>query len=384
MAKEIKRLKSELQLVKSNASPPESAPDPRDAWVLDAGYNRHLQNLSALARQLDKNRYDCKAGIKSTAMAWITAVIMQLDELDEELFDGETPRIPILWVCTKLMWDEASTQMAIAMSSLISSVHADCIEAQHASWPIMQSRRRLRFQRRDERPRTFETACPPVLLLGKVTADCFYVALYLQKIAKRFEALAIKMRRCIEVAALDVGEADDDARNRRLGIWLEQSPTLHGALRSQGKCSLHNNGKTVKRSNVVMKADLDVHGPLYSHGKLMRMGHLQTRCLLALPVVATTHLGPDSRGIIRATPPAVCTRLRTIVVAHLWPELYSYKGRSPTAKSIERNTIMKDEYLAVNNNHPFAPMPGHYCQPGICTCGIGPRSTSSRWAASNT
>ncbi len=128
-----------------------------------------------------KTRIDVRAAIRSHAETWTTGTLEKLDAIDAYLFaDDGTSLKHLEFVLHKHKWDEASHRFAVDICPdvLIGSKRT-------SSWPMMISRRELIWKVRDESLKKLVIVVPPVLLLGKLTADTFYSALFCSPVPKR-------------------------------------------------------------------------------------------------------------------------------------------------------------------------------------------------------
>ena len=122
-----------------------------------------------------------RAGLQSHAYARVSSTMDALDRIDHDLFrpDG-TIKHRLLFSLNKIKFDEAGARFAMNVCPEIL-----CGATQTATWPMMVARRELLWQCADAPLQRLTIAVPPVLMLGKLTAETCYCALFLMAVPKR-------------------------------------------------------------------------------------------------------------------------------------------------------------------------------------------------------
>ena len=223
---------------------------------------------------------------------------------------------------------------------------------------------------KDDAPRweSLSLAVPPIVLVGVVTADTFYDALFVSEFSKAVELFIAKARRKAR-ACVALREADGDSKNKRLMTYelntMLGSPLADSCFHVYSQCGVHDNNHLVGDMATIIGMDIiDSH---FSYTKLVRMGNYWTRTRQANAAVA------EELHVEYTRPSPSCIELWDMIIDMfvLPPQPgreRKKKNLPPTPQQFAIWHALKDECKRMFNAMPSSSGFVHHCHRDFCRC----------------
>lgn len=144
-----------------------------DEWKLSVAFSGRTHHLTALSHEFKRSRREIVRAIKSTAMSWLKCQLFFLQSTRQAL---EHQQIDIFMDSMK--WDETKQTLALPFSDLLTD------QQSISGWNLMVVKRRIGWCLPGKPFVWTDIVVPPQVLIGQITADCFYDALFCTKLAK--------------------------------------------------------------------------------------------------------------------------------------------------------------------------------------------------------
>ncbi len=220
---------TQLQLEKSALEHQSSQRDQN--WMMEACYQKCGGSFSTVARQFGKSRRQIRELTHAMAAVYLTELEATISYW--ELRFDSTADLVLDWDVSFRQWDEGLQQCAAPMHRLLS------VSQSVAQWNCMVQRRVLRWKEQRRQPCQLRAAVPSQILVGKITADTFYDALFCKPMSRKIERFAMKLHQKSR-APFSANECDDDGKNRRLVLFVATGDlvTNHRIMMSVIICAL--------------------------------------------------------------------------------------------------------------------------------------------------
>jgi hypothetical protein len=333
-------------------------------WRIDAAY-ASLQGITCNAVHQGVSRVSVRLAIKSVAKAWLDSQIHWLGMLGRELQALHGSRLEFF--CDKIKWDETKMTFPFNISS------STVVDRSIGSWNVMVSRRYLTWKCQGQLARSVQVVMPPRVLLGSITADTFYDALFKGALMVQEVERCIAALRCIANVSIAVREGDFDSKNLRMQAWESGQCSSHGVLHSFHGCQVHQNNMCVEQlCKHIGRRYVDA---LTAYGKLLRMGNYWLRTVLSIERVLA-----DRLIIIPVAPPATTDGKLDTLLEYLCP----FRGRryyrcssdkQSAQKSLRRQKRLREDhqkrlsyFSKMWNGGELHGRPVHYCHASVCDC----------------
>ena len=328
---------------------------------LDVAYSG-TTSITALSNEHGLSRKSIRHAIQAVAYLWSKSVLRRIEEEQARLHS-----VTVELFVDKLKWDETKQVLVLHFSDLTTR------DANRAAWPVMVSSRRLLWREQgDSQLKEINVACPPVILIGPPTADCFYDSLFGQHFTKRIERFIRFMRSKARIA-MALREADADGKNVRM--VAHELPLLVelGVLSSFFTCGLHSGNHAV--GSTVETTGRSIVDALYAYGKLVRSGNFWARTVLGVEFLVNTSL------IIKyEDPPGFHAEVLDTLIELFYPMPMTKDGKPPSPQAMQRYHDDVREFRAMCNGNPLSEDLVHYCSVSAgCGC-VSPSHTKRRFA----
>lgn len=324
--------------------------DDPSRWQLDIAFSNAV-SVTRLAKEHSVSRTEVRRCVQAAAMVWLRSQEEVLSHA-EAMIGNQS--LDLFY--DKVKWDE--TQQAIVLDLHLGEA-LGMVKAKGA-WSIMAQRRELGWKLADGTSYVLRLALMPAILVGKITADCFFDALHAQPFSKRLEEFIALARRRSRLA-LVVREGDADARNVRLTTWERSRLASDRCLYSFFPCVLHQNNILI--GGTCAAAGRHIVDGMHAFGKLVRTGNFWVRFVLSVSELVRRDL-----RVIHSPPPAGARHQRELLLDLFLPPPRTYHGKQPSAATLQKHNDLRSQFLLMVNGTVGGDELVHFCEPHVCAC----------------